>query len=64
MSETLERVQVLIRRGEVEISRHGFRELAADDILLDEVVAGVNAAVTIEDLSRVRERTVRPRATT
>jgi Domain of unknown function (DUF4258) len=49
MSETLERVQVLIRRGEVEISRHGFRELAADDILLDEVVAGVNAAVTIED---------------
>jgi hypothetical protein len=30
MSETLDRIQALILRGEVEVSLHGFRELAAD----------------------------------
>jgi Domain of unknown function (DUF4258) len=31
------------------VSRHGFRELAADDILLEDVLAGVDAAIAIED---------------
>jgi hypothetical protein len=49
VSETLLRIQALIARGEVEVSRHGFRELAADVIMLDEVVAGIAAAIAIED---------------
>jgi len=49
MSDTLLRVQVLVRRNEVEISRHGFQELDADDILLDDVIAGVSAALAVEE---------------
>jgi hypothetical protein len=49
MSDILARVQKLVRQGEVSLSRHGFRELAADDILLDEVVNGIDAAIAIEE---------------
>jgi hypothetical protein len=31
------------------VSRHGYRELAADDILLGEVLAGIGSAVLVED---------------
>jgi len=49
VSETLERVRNLVARGEVISSVHGFRELAADDILLDEIIAGVTAPIAIEE---------------
>jgi hypothetical protein len=49
MSETLLRVQALVARGQYIVSRHGFRELAADDILVEDVLAGVKAAVKVED---------------
>lgn len=49
MSETLIAIQALVARGEVNVSRHGFLELAADDILLDDVVASLGAAVIVED---------------
>ena len=49
MSETLRRVQILVARGEYRVSRHGFRELAADDINLEDVLAGIGAAVVVED---------------
>jgi hypothetical protein len=49
VSETLARVQVLVARGEFRVSRHGFRELAADDILLDDLVAGLVSATIVED---------------
>ena len=49
MSETLRRVQTLVMTGDQRISRHGFRELAADDILLDDVLAGVGSAQLVED---------------
>jgi hypothetical protein len=49
MSETLRRVQGLIRAGEVEVSQHGVVELDADQIMLDDVVSGVNNAVVVED---------------
>ncbi len=49
MSKTLSRVQTLVLRGEYRVSRHGFRELAADDIVLDDVLTGVRGAVAIED---------------
>ena len=49
MSETLRRVQTLVLSGDYRVSRHGFRELAADDILASDVLAGIQAAVAIED---------------
>ena len=49
MSETLLRVQTLVLSGDYQVSRHGFRELAADDILIREVLAGVASAVLVED---------------
>jgi hypothetical protein len=49
MSETWAAVRAIVARGEVRVSRHGFFELAADDILLDDVVATLAAAVVVED---------------
>ena len=49
VSETLSRVQALVQRGEVEVSRHGLQELAADGILLEDVIAGVGKAKAVED---------------
>jgi hypothetical protein len=49
MSETLRRVQDLVRNGEYLVSRHGFRELVADDILIEEVLAGLQTAIVVED---------------
>lgn len=49
MSETLRRVQALVLKAEYRVSRHGFRELAADDIVLEDVLAGVAAAALVED---------------
>lgn len=49
MSDTLDRVQTLVRSGDYRVSRHGFRELAADGIVLDDVRAGIGAAQLVED---------------
>ena len=49
MSETFERVRLLISRNEVRVSDHGYDELAADGILLREVLAGVDRAQVLED---------------
>lgn len=49
MSETLRRVQELVASGDYIVSRHGFRELAADDIIAEEAIAGVRTAVLVED---------------
>jgi len=49
MSDTLRVAQALALAGEYRVSRHGFRELAADDILVNDVVAGIASAVVIED---------------
>jgi hypothetical protein len=49
MSETLRRVQALVRSGQVEVSRHGLQELAADAILLDDAAASVASAEVVED---------------
>jgi hypothetical protein len=55
MSETLRRVQVLLQSGDFLVSRHGFRELAADGILVDEVLAGVPNAIVVEDYPNSRK---------
>ena len=49
MSDTLRRVAVLVQGGEVQISAHGYDEMAEDGILADEVIDGVAAAVVVED---------------
>jgi hypothetical protein len=49
VSNTLPDIRRLVRRGEIRVSLHGFRELAADGILLDEVIAGIDGAIAVED---------------
>jgi uncharacterized protein DUF4258 len=49
MNATLARVQKLVARGEVVTSVHGFRELAADGILLDDLKGGIRAAIVVEE---------------
>jgi hypothetical protein len=49
MSTTFQRVLELIALGEVRISAHGYDELAEDDILVKDVMAGVSEAVVVED---------------
>jgi hypothetical protein len=49
MNETLRRIQALVGRGEYRVSQHGFRELVADDILTEDVLASIGSAVVIED---------------
>jgi hypothetical protein len=54
MRDTLAAVRALVARGEIRVSRHGFFELAADDILLDDLVAALAAAVVVEDYPMAR----------
>jgi hypothetical protein len=49
LSQILAIVQELLRRGEYLVSRHGYRELVADDILLEDVLAGIGSAIVVED---------------
>ena len=49
MSRTLEQIKILVAKGEVRISDHGYDELAADDILARDVVAGLATAELVED---------------
>ena len=49
MSETLRLVQELIARNLLRISEHGYDELAADGISIEELVEGVTAATVVED---------------
>ena len=49
MSRTLERILELVSRGEILVSRHASRELAADGILLYEVIDGLTKAKVVED---------------
>jgi hypothetical protein len=59
MSETLRRVVTLVLAGDVLVSEHGYEELADDDILSTDAIAGVAAAVAIEDYpDRARGPTV------
>ena len=43
MSQTFQVIRELVARREVKISAHGYDELAADDILVRDIVAGVQA---------------------
>jgi hypothetical protein len=49
MSATLARVRELAQAGEALVSEHAARELDNDDIYPPEVLAGLSAAVVVED---------------
>ena len=49
MSETFRQVLAFIGRREVRISDHGYEELAADRILVRDLLAGVQDASVVED---------------
>ena len=49
MSQTLLLIRELVARREVRISDHGYDELAEDDILVSDIIAGVTDAVVLED---------------
>lgn len=42
---------MLVARGEVQISLHGYEELAADNVLVHDVITGLAAAIVVEDYS-------------
>jgi hypothetical protein len=49
MSETLNQIQRLVAKADILVSDHGYDELATDDILIQDVIDGVNDAAVIED---------------
>ena len=49
MTNTLDRIQTLVAHNEVRVSLHGSEELAADDVQVRDVIAGVATAVMVED---------------
>jgi uncharacterized protein DUF4258 len=49
MSQTLQAVLELVARQEVVVSDHGYDELAADDILVHDILMGVSEVTVIED---------------
>ena len=49
MSNTLERIRVLVNKGEVRVSDHGYDELAADGLLVRDLVADLPNAEQLED---------------
>jgi hypothetical protein len=49
MSSTLRQVIALVAEGEVRISDHGYDELAADGILVRDLIASIQTAEPVED---------------
>jgi hypothetical protein len=49
MSEIFQRILDLVTRREVLVSDHGYEELAADDILIKDVHAGIGKGVVVEE---------------
>ena len=49
MSDTLMQVLALLERNDVRISDHGYDELAADDIYVNDILNGAQKAVVVEE---------------
>jgi len=49
MSSTLEAVREHVATGNVRISEHGYDELSDDDILVQDLLSGINSATVVED---------------
>jgi len=48
-------VQRLVANNEVVISSHGYEELAADDIFVQDILHSINSAVVVEDYPAFRK---------
>ncbi len=55
MSNTLEKIQILINNLEVRISDHGYEELASDNLYTKDIINGVTKAVVVEDYPDYRK---------
>ena len=49
MSQTLQKILELVKQNQIQIAAHGYDELAEDNILAREVLAGVLEAILVED---------------
>ncbi len=49
MSLTFGQIRQLIKKNEIQISAHGYEELAEDDILVRDIISGIDKAVIVED---------------
>lgn len=49
MSDTFRRIVELVRGGNLQISVHGYDEMAADGILAGEAIEGAVVAIVVED---------------
>jgi len=49
VTDTLQQVVALVAKGEVRVSEHGYDEMAADGILLRDLVAGMAVAELVEE---------------
>src|SRR5258706_14708208 len=49
MSETFQKIPNLVKENRIQVSAHGYDELADDNMLLRDVLASISHAVIIED---------------
>jgi len=49
MSPIFEKVRELIKKNEIQISAHGYEELTEDDILVRDIISGIDSAVIVEE---------------
>jgi hypothetical protein len=61
MSDTLQAGLALVARQEVVVSDHGYDELAADAISVQEILTGVRDAIVVEDYPTYANGPLRPR---
>ena len=49
MSKTFEIVLQLVRQNKILISDHGYDELAADEIFINDIIHGIKNGIVVED---------------
>ncbi len=49
MSETLEMILQLVQHDQILVSDHGYDEIAEDDMLIKDILAGVSKGFVVED---------------
>lgn len=49
MADVFERIFVLVQKGEVKVSEHGYDELANDQLTAREIISGLAQAMVVEE---------------